>query len=94
MFIYKIYPTLRETFVDILYTKLAAIDFLILYTKWMQKLVKMYTFFIHQFYTSCTIFVYKMYRQFLCSTPHNFCLAFIDELEKQRFIKKTVEVGQ
>ena len=33
MFIYKIYPTLRETFVDILYTKLAAIDFLILYTK-------------------------------------------------------------
>ena len=27
-------------------------------------------------------------------TPHNFCLAFIDELEKQLFIKKAVEVGQ
>ena len=26
--------------------------------------------------------------------PQNFCLAFIDELEKQLFIKKTVEVGQ
>ena len=29
-----------------------------------------------------------------CSTPQNFCLAFIDELEKQLFTKKTVEVGQ
>ena len=27
-------------------------------------------------------------------TPQNFCLAFIDELEKQIIIKKTVEVGQ
>ena len=27
-------------------------------------------------------------------TPQTFCLAFIDELEKQLFIKKTVEVGQ
>ena len=27
-------------------------------------------------------------------TPQNFCFAFIDELEKQLFIKKTVEVGQ
>ena len=27
-------------------------------------------------------------------TPIHFCLAFIDELEKQLFIKKTVEVGQ
>ena len=27
-------------------------------------------------------------------TPQNFCLAFIDELEKQLFIKKTVEVDQ
>ena len=26
--------------------------------------------------------------------PQNFCLAFVDELEKQLFIKKTVEVGQ
>ena len=26
-------------------------------------------------------------------TPQNFCLAFIDELEKQLFIKNTVEVG-
>ena len=26
-------------------------------------------------------------------TPQNFCLAFIDELEKQLFIKKTIEVG-
>ena len=27
-------------------------------------------------------------------TPKNFFLAFIDELEKQIIIKKTVEVGQ
>ena len=27
-------------------------------------------------------------------TPQNFCLAFIYKLEKQLFIKKTVEVGQ
>ena len=27
-------------------------------------------------------------------TPQNFSLAFIDELEKQIIIKKTVEVGQ
>ena len=27
-------------------------------------------------------------------TPQNFCLAIIDELEKQLFIKKTVEVDQ
>ena len=27
-------------------------------------------------------------------TPQNFFLAFIDELEKQIIIKKTVEVGQ
>ena len=27
-------------------------------------------------------------------TPQNFSLAFIDELEKQLFIKKTVEVRQ
>ena len=27
-------------------------------------------------------------------TPHNFLLAFIDELEKQIIIKKTVKVGQ
>ena len=27
-------------------------------------------------------------------TPQTFCLTFIDELEKQLFIKKTVEVGQ
>ena len=27
-------------------------------------------------------------------TPQNFCLTFIDELEKQLFIKKTVEVGK
>ena len=27
-------------------------------------------------------------------TPQNFCLAFIDELEKQLLIKKTDEVGQ
>ena len=26
--------------------------------------------------------------------PRDFCLAFIDELEKQLFIKKTAEVGQ
>ena len=26
-------------------------------------------------------------------TSKNFCLAFVDELEKQLFIKKTVEVG-
>ena len=27
-------------------------------------------------------------------TPQNLCLAFIDELEKELFIKKTVEVVQ
>ena len=27
-------------------------------------------------------------------TTENFCLAFIDETEKQLFIKKTVAVGQ
>ena len=27
-------------------------------------------------------------------SSQNFCLAFIDESEKQLFIKKTVEVGQ
>ena len=27
-------------------------------------------------------------------TPQNFCLAFIDELEKQLLVKSTVEVGQ
>ena len=27
-------------------------------------------------------------------TPQNFFLAFIDELEKQLFTKKTVEMGQ
>ena len=27
-------------------------------------------------------------------TPQDFCLVFIDELEKQLFTKKTVEVGQ
>ena len=27
-------------------------------------------------------------------TPQNLCLEFIYELEKQLFIKKTVEVGQ
>ena len=27
-------------------------------------------------------------------TPQNFFLAFVDELEKQIIIKKTVEVGQ
>ena len=27
-------------------------------------------------------------------TTQNFCLAFIDEFEKQLFIKKTVEVDQ
>ena len=27
-------------------------------------------------------------------TTQNFCSAFIDELEKQLFIKETVEVGQ
>ena len=29
-----------------------------------------------------------------CGIPQNFFLAFIDELEKQICIKKTVEVGQ
>ena len=29
-----------------------------------------------------------------CGTPQNFFLAFIDELDKQIIIKKTVEVGQ
>ena len=29
-----------------------------------------------------------------CGTPQNFILAFIDELEKQLFIKKTVEMDQ
>ena len=32
--------------------------------------------------------------QKLWGTPQNFFLAFIDELEKQIIIKKTVEVGQ
>ena len=27
-------------------------------------------------------------------TPQNFCLAFIDELEKNYLLKKTAEVGQ
>ena len=44
---------------------LAGIALLILYIKCIQKFVKIwYTFCIDQVYTSCTIFVYKMYTQF------------------------------
>ena len=35
-----------------------------------------------------------MWRRWDRDTPPNFFLAFIDELEKQIFIKKTVKVGQ
>ena len=46
---------------------LATTVLLILYIKCIKKFVKIwYTFCIHQLYTSCTIFVYKMYTQFLC----------------------------
>ena len=55
-----------------------------MYTKTCRNVVYILcTFCIHQLYTSCTIFVYKMYTQFPCG---------IDELEKQLFIKETVEV--
>ena len=48
---------------------LAAITLLILYTKCMkcQNVVyNLYEFCIYQLYTSCTIFVYKMFTQFPC----------------------------
>ena len=46
---------------------LAAIVLLTLYTKCIQKFVEMGdTFCIHQFYTSCTIFVYQIYTRFPC----------------------------
>ena len=53
-------------FNKLLYTfciqNLAGVVLLILYTKCIQKLVEIwYTFCIHQLYTSCTSFVYKMY---------------------------------
>ena len=39
----------------------------IMHTKVCQNMVYIfYTFCIHQMYTSCTMFVYKMYTQFLC----------------------------
>ena len=62
-------------FKNFLYTfcmhNLAGVVLLILYTKCIQKFVEiwytfLYTFCIYQLYTSCTIFVYKMYTQFPC----------------------------
>ena len=71
MFVYKMYPTFRQSFVYILYTKFSwhsSFDFTYkLYTKASRNMVYiLYTFCIHQLYTSCTIFVYKMYTQFPC----------------------------
>ena len=36
----------------------------------------------------------KEFKTFGGGTPQDFCLTFTDELERQLFMKKTVEVGQ
>ena len=56
-----------------------------MYTKVCRNVYILYTFCINQLHTSCIIFVHKMCTQFPCKTPQNFCLAFIDELEKQLY---------
>ena len=97
MFVYKMYPIFRQTFVYILHTKciqnvciqnVSHIPDKLLYTFCTQNLADiassfhfvykmhtkacqnvvyiLYTFCLHQLYTSCTIFVYKMYTQFPC----------------------------
>ena len=63
MYIYKIYITLRQTFVYILYTKFSwrsSFDFVYkMYTKVCRNMVCiLYIFCRHQLYTPCTIFVY------------------------------------
>ena len=74
MFVCKMYPTFRQTFVYILNAKFSwhsSFDFVYkMYTKACRNVVYiLYTFCIHQLYTSCTIFVYKMYTQFMCGLP-------------------------
>ena len=68
-FVYKMYITCQQTFVCILYTIFCWCSFFDvvykMYTKvcW-NMLYILYTFCIHQLYTSCANFVYKMYTQF------------------------------
>ena len=81
-FVYKMYTQYLHTkciphfdkllYLYILYTKFSwhsSFDFLYkIYTKVCRNVVYiLYTFCIHQLYTSCTIFVYKMYTQFPCA---------------------------
>ena len=59
------YPTFRQTFVYILYTKFSC-HLLTLYIKCIQKLVQMwYTFCIHSVYILYTLVIYILY---------NFCI--------------------
>ena len=67
------YPAFLQTFVYILYTKFSCHDsfnFVYkMYTKVCQNVVYiLYKLCIDQLYTSCTMFVYKMYTQFPCGT--------------------------
>ena len=66
MFVYKMHSTFRQTFAYILLSKFnchRSFDFVYkMYTKVCQNMgYILYTFCIHQLYTSCTVFVYKMY---------------------------------
>ena len=66
MFVYKMHSTFRQTFAYILLSKFnchRSFDFVCkMYTKVCQNMgYNLYTFCIHQLYTSCTVFVYKMY---------------------------------
>ena len=64
------FDKLLHTFCIYLIKNLAAKVLLILFTKCIQKFVKMwYAFCTHQLYTSCIIFVSKMYTQFPCGYP-------------------------
>ena len=72
MFVYKMHSTFRQTFAYILLSKFnchRSFDFVYkMYTKVCQNMgYNLYTFCIHQLYTSCTVFVYKMYTQFPCA---------------------------
>ena len=64
-----------------------------------------HTIYVFILYCQCQIYIQKYFLRSNSAgkkshtyeeggPPQNFCLAFIDELEKQIFIKKTVEVGQ
>ena len=61
------YSTFQQIFGNICIQNVAGIVLLILYIACIQKFDEMwyiyilFTFCIHQLYTSCTIFVYKMY---------------------------------